>query len=592
MSGSPATDENRSQAAKMAKPFEDQIMKRRNLIATTALALATTVASSAYAAQKPVLLAQATATEEAPKAVEEEGTDKAAKKAARKAAKKAKKEAAEEAGAEPKAVEIAPKAEEAAAEPKAEEPAVKAEEATPEPKAEEAPAKAETEEAPAKKNEQAEAEPAAEEAPKAEAKEAEAPAKPVENAEQPAAAEAVKEVEQAKPKKKKKKKKQEAAAPAEDKPEKPAATTEAEPANPVTEEAAKPAQPAATNNSEAAAEQTAATEAPVVVEADQSAEKQAAAQAAERERRAEKKKRRRELIGAGVAGVAVGAVLQGVLGGKVVEDEGDRIVVERDGRYFVRKDENVLLRRNGVEVRTEELAQGRQRSVATRPNGVEIVTLRDRNGNILKRSKRFPNGDEVVLIDNQDLGDYAAPEGLNLGELQLGIPLDDYVVETTRADRRAYRRALLAEPVEEVERDYSLREVRDNRRLRAKVRRIDLDSINFNTGSATVSRSQIEKLDELGATLAAIIEEKPGEVFLIEGHTDAVGSNLSNLTLSDRRAETVAQILIGSYRVPPENLVTEGYGEQDLKVNTEEASAENRRVTVRRITPLLKRASN
>jgi len=39
-------------------------------------------------------------------------------------------------------------------------------------------------------------------------------------------------------------------------------------------------------------------------------------------------------------------------------------------------------------------------------------------------------------------------------------------------------------------------------------------------------------------------------------------------------------------------MVTEGYGEQDLKVNTEEAAAENRRVTVRRITPLLKRASN
>lgn len=308
--------------------------------------------------------------------------------------------------------------------------------------------------------------------------------------------------------------------------------------------------------------------------------KEAAAETAERDRRAKKRKRRRELIGAGVAGVALSAVLQGVHGGKVVEDEGDRIVVERDGRYFVRKDENALLRSNGLEVRTEEFAQGRQRSVATRPNGVEIVTLHDRNSNNLKRSKRFPNGDEVGLIDNQNLDDYAAPERLNLGELQLGVPLDEYVTELTRADRRAYRNPLLAEPVEEVERDYSLREFRDNKRLRAKVGRIDLDSIIFNTGSATVTRSQIEKLYELCATLAAKIEEKPGEVFLLEGHTDTVGSNLSNLTLSDRRAETVAQILIGSYGVPPENMVTEGYGEPDLKVNAEEAAAENGRGTV------------
>ena len=42
-----------------------------------------------------------------------------------------------------------------------------------------------------------------------------------------------------------------------------------------------------------------------------------------------------------------------------------------------------------------------------------------------------------------------------------------------------------------------------------------------------------------------------------------------------------------NFEIPPENLVTEGYGEQYLKVQTEGPSEENRRVTVRRITPLL-----
>jgi outer membrane protein OmpA-like peptidoglycan-associated protein len=39
--------------------------------------------------------------------------------------------------------------------------------------------------------------------------------------------------------------------------------------------------------------------------------------------------------------------------------------------------------------------------------------------------------------------------------------------------------------------------------------------------------------------------------------------------------------------VPAENLTTQGYGEQYLKVNTPEPERENRRVTIRRITPLL-----
>ena len=41
------------------------------------------------------------------------------------------------------------------------------------------------------------------------------------------------------------------------------------------------------------------------------------------------------------------------------------------------------------------------------------------------------------------------------------------------------------------------------------------------------------------------------------------------------------------FDIPPENLTTQGYGEQYLKVQTQEASRENRRVTLRRITPLL-----
>jgi len=91
----------------------------------------------------------------------------------------------------------------------------------------------------------------------------------------------------------------------------------------------------------------------------------------------------------------------------------------------------------------------------------------------------------------------------------------------------------------------------------------------------------------IGNALADIIADDPNEVFYIEGHTDAVGSNLSNLALSDKRAESIAEILTFYFNIPPENLVTQGYGEQYLKVLTAGPERQNRRASVRRITPLL-----
>ena len=93
----------------------------------------------------------------------------------------------------------------------------------------------------------------------------------------------------------------------------------------------------------------------------------------------------------------------------------------------------------------------------------------------------------------------------------------------------------------------------------------------------------------MARVISRILERNPDEMFLIEGHTDAVGDDEDNLTLSDRRAESVAVMLSEEFGVPPENLTTQGYGEQFLKIATDGPERLNRRVTVRRITPLLSR---
>jgi outer membrane protein OmpA-like peptidoglycan-associated protein len=117
--------------------------------------------------------------------------------------------------------------------------------------------------------------------------------------------------------------------------------------------------------------------------------------------------------------------------------------------------------------------------------------------------------------------------------------------------------------------------------------RIDLDSITFETGSWEITPDQAQKLAGIAQGLNQAIQRNPREVFLIEGHTDAVGPDVDNLSLSDRRAEAVAQILTEQFQVPPENLTSQGYGEQYLKVQTDGPERVNRRSTVRRITPLL-----
>jgi OOP family OmpA-OmpF porin len=84
--------------------------------------------------------------------------------------------------------------------------------------------------------------------------------------------------------------------------------------------------------------------------------------------------------------------------------------------------------------------------------------------------------------------------------------------------------------------------------------------------------------DEVVPELAA----DPSLTVLIEGHTDAVGSDVYNQKLSERRAETVREYLIGE-GISPARIETRGYGEsQPVADNdTETGRASNRRVELK-----------
>ncbi|WP_034858316.1 OmpA family protein, partial [Sinorhizobium sojae] len=277
---------------------------------------------------------------------------------------------------------------------------------------------------------------------------------------------------------------------------------------------------------------------------------------------------------------------------RIVEETENRVILEAGDRIFVRGDDRPRLRLHAEETFYEELPRGRYRETIVRPDGYRVVTIYNRYGDILQRTRIDRNGDEYVLIYAPEYEERRRPAivdvGYELPPMRLTIPVDDYIVDYAEHPDRDYYEFLSEPPVERVERVYTMDEVRHSARLRDKVRRIDLDTITFATGSAEVSMSQAKTLRTVADAMAKILDQDPGETFFIEGHTDAVGSDRSNLLLSDRRADSVATLLSEVYGIPPENLVTQGYGERFLKIRTQEGEQENRRVTIRRVTPLVR----
>lgn len=279
--------------------------------------------------------------------------------------------------------------------------------------------------------------------------------------------------------------------------------------------------------------------------------------------------------------------------GDVVERSGDRIIIRSDNRYHIQHNDNRRFVQRAENIETRRLDRGWTETIVYRPDGVQVVTVRDRYGDIVTRTRVLRDGREFMLIDNRRARERERPRRRVdyysdvLPPIRIDIPREQYIVETRQASRRDIQRALTAPPVEQVQEAYSLEEVLYNERIRDMVPRVDLDTITFEFDSAEVPDDQIDTLEDIGYALEEIIYENPEEIYLVEGHTDAPGTNAYNLALSDRRAENVAMILTEFFDIPPENLVTQGYGEEYLKIDTQERERRNRRVTVRRITPLM-----
>jgi OOP family OmpA-OmpF porin len=69
-------------------------------------------------------------------------------------------------------------------------------------------------------------------------------------------------------------------------------------------------------------------------------------------------------------------------------------------------------------------------------------------------------------------------------------------------------------------------------------------------------------------------------VFLIVGHTDASGRRDNNLTLSQRRADAIRDVLVTTFKVSPKRLKAIGLGEEQLLDAAHPTAAVNQQVQV------------
>ena len=272
--------------------------------------------------------------------------------------------------------------------------------------------------------------------------------------------------------------------------------------------------------------------------------------------------------------------------GIVLQIGGNQLIINSSGR-----DQYRIAQGDKDKTDYEQLPQQRYRETITRPDGVKVVTIYDRNGDILQRSRFDRDGREIVLayFDDARASDREQwrDPGDDLPPLQLQVPVRNYVLDADQSDAGRIQLFLSQPPVEPVQRLYSISEVERSARLRDIVPRVEIGNLTFDTGSATLGSDQVGALGNVASAILALLQKNPAETFLIEGHTDAVGSDASNLVSRTTVRGRLLRVLTDAYHIPPENLATQGYGAHYLKIQTDGPEVLNRRVVIRRITPLV-----
>lgn len=111
--------------------------------------------------------------------------------------------------------------------------------------------------------------------------------------------------------------------------------------------------------------------------------------------------------------------------------------------------------------------------------------------------------------------------------------------------------------------------------------RLRFDNILFDEWSPQLNREEaVQQLQEIGRALSSPHLEDTD--FVVEGHTDNRGGHERNVLLSQERAESVKKYLVERFKIAPQRIKTEGFGDARPRVpnDSKENLLKNRRVEI------------
>ena len=203
---------------------------------------------------------------------------------------------------------------------------------------------------------------------------------------------------------------------------------------------------------------------------------------------------------------------------------------------------------------------------------------------------RFDEGHQGAM---KELGEYAQQQAQEVRRLKLEVQDRDEQIASLNNQLQRVESRLGGESQERIALQ---RQVDAQARLRANIAAIEasftadearvyrqgadvivsLLGINFPSGRSTIDGSSAALMQKVQKALALF----PDASIVIEGHTDANGSDSANLLLSQDRADAVKQYLVSQFGANAEKVSSIGYGEARPVSSNETAAgrARNRRI--------------
>ena len=170
--------------------------------------------------------------------------------------------------------------------------------------------------------------------------------------------------------------------------------------------------------------------------------------------------------------------------GRTYIREPGRTIVDDGGSSYIVHDENDRFRELGYDVHRERDGSDFVDRI-DRPDGTQIITYTTADGRLLRRIRRGRDGRAYVLIDNSYNGGLRSYQEdiVDLPPPRVGIPRDRYDVDYRDVDEGVLYDTFIAPPLQAPPRRYTLDQIRYSPDVRRYVRSVDINTINFDSGS-------------------------------------------------------------------------------------------------------------